>query len=292
MPPWATFFDTWRVDPVAAGVVAVTLVGWLLAVLRLRRSGTGWPVRASLGLLVALGGYAAISFGFLGVESRDLRWAFTTRIALLLLVVPSLALLGRPLELATRALPPGPSAALGRIIGSWPARLLGNALVAPVVACAVFVVFLTPVGGAWRTSGVAEGTSDVLAPLVGLLFVIGIAAHGDLRSDVFLAAEFGFSFLELVLDAIPGLVLRLTDHVLDGVGAVVGPRPVWWPSPLSDQHWSGDFLWVIAEVSDVPILIALFVRWARTDARRARVADELSEAEHEDLVRAHLRRDL
>lgn len=292
MPPWATFFDTWRLDPVAAAVVLATLGGWLLAVLRLHRGGTRWPLGASLGLFAAVGCYAAISFGFLGVESRDLRWAFTTRIALLLLVVPSVALLGRPLELATRALPPGPSAALSRAVGSWPARVLGNALVAPVVACAVFVVFLTPAGGAWRTSGVAEGASDVLVPLVGLLFVIGIAAHSDLRSDVFLAAEFGFSFLELVLDAIPGLVLRLTDHVMDGVGAVVGPRPAWWPSPLTDQHWSGDFLWVIAEVSDVPILIALFVRWARTDARRARVADELTEAEHEELVRAHLRRDL
>jgi putative membrane protein len=291
MPPWATFFQTWRLDPVAALVVVATLVGWLLAVFRLRRAGTRWPLGASLGMFAALAGYAAVSFGFLGVESRDLRWAFTTRIALLLLVVPAVALLGRPLELATRALPAGPSATLSRWVGSGPARILGNALVAPVVACAVFVVFLTPLGGAWRSSGVAEGASDVLVPLVGLVFVIGIAAHGDLRSEVFLAAEFGFSFLELVIDAVPGLVLRLNGHVVDGVGAVVGARPAWFPSPLTDQHWSGDFLWAIAEASDVPILIALFVRWARTDARRARVADELSEAEHEELVRAHLRRE-
>lgn len=291
MPPWATFVETWRLDPVAAVLVGATLMGWLLAVLRLRRGGTRWPLAASFGLLLTVAGYAAVSFGFLGVESRDLRWAFTTRIALLLLVVPAMALLGRPLELATLALPAGTSAMLNRVVSSAPARILGNALVAPVVACGVFVVFLTPLAGAWRTSGLAEGVSDVLVPFVGLLFVIGIAAHGDLRSEVFLAAEFGFSFLELVIDAVPGLVLRLNGHVVDGVGAVVGARPAWFPSPLTDQHWSGDFLWAIAEASDVPILIALFVRWARTDARRARVADELSETEHEELVRAHLRRE-
>src|ERR1700712_1123152 len=105
MPPWTTFFQTWRLDPVAAVVVVATLVGWLLAVLRLRRVGSRWPLAASLGLFASLAGYAAVSFGCLGVESRDLRWAFTTRIALLLLVVPALALLGRPLELATLALP-------------------------------------------------------------------------------------------------------------------------------------------------------------------------------------------
>lgn len=292
MPSAATFFDTWRFDPVATGVLVLALIAYGWAVLRLHRLDTPWSPWATAGFVLAgLGSYAVISLGFLGAESRDLRWAFTTRVALLMLVVPGLILLGRPLDLASRALAPGPSARLQRVLMSGPVRLLGNAIVAPVFACAVFVVFLTPIAGAWRTSAVAEGATGVLAPVVGLLFVLPIVAHGALRSEVFLAGEFLFAFFELVLDAIPGLVLRLSDHVLDGVTALLGRPEAWFPRPLTDQHWSGDFLWAIAEVADLPILVALFVRWARTDRHRAGALDELSEDEMAELMRAHLRRE-
>jgi putative membrane protein len=291
MPPAATFFGTWRLDPVAAVVLVLALVAYGAGLARLRRSGGTWPVRRTLGFVgLGLGSYAVISFGFLGALSEDLRWAFTTRIALLLLVVPLLSLLGRPLDLAYAVLPAARSAGLRRMVSSRPVRLLGNAIVAPVVGCAVFLVFLTPLAGAWRTSLLAEGATSVLAPLLGLLFVLPIAAHTGLRSEVFIAAEFLFAFLELVLDAIPGLILRLSGHVLDGVGAVAGPRPAWFPRPLTDQHWSGDVLWSIAEVADLPILLVLFVRWVRSDRHHADRADELSEAELDDLMQAHLRR--
>lgn len=291
MPPAATFFTTWRVDPVAVAVLVLVLVAYGLGVARVRRGGGRWPRRRSLGfVLLGLGSYAVISFGFLGAESADLRWAFTTRIALLLLVVPLLTLLGRPLDLAYAALPARGAASVRRLLAARPVRLVGNAIVAPVVGCAVFCVFLTPLAGAWRTSLVAEEATGVLLPLLGLLFVLPVAAHTGLRSEVFIAAEFGFAFLELVLDAVPGLVLRLTGHVLDGVGVVVGARPTWFPGPLTDQHWSGDVLWSIAEVADLPILLVLFIRWVRSDRRHADRADALSEAELDDLVQAHLRR--
>ena len=291
MPPAATFFSTWALDPTAAVVLLAVLVAYGAGVVRVRRSGSAWPLRRTLGfVLLGAGSYAVISFGFLGAHSADLRWAFTTRIALLLLVVPLLTLLGRPLDLAQAALPPRGAARVDGFVSSRVVRTLGNAIVAPVAGCALFLVFLTPLAGAWRTSGLAEEATGVALPVLGLLFVLPIAAHGGLRSEVFIAAEFLFAFLELVLDSIPGLVLRLTGHVLDGVGAVVGQVPSWFPGPLTDQHWSGDFLWSIAEVADLPILLALFVRWVRTDRHHADRADDLSEAELDALVQAHLRR--
>jgi putative membrane protein len=291
VPPAATFFLTWRLDPAAAVVLVLALLAYGVGVARVRGTGRPWPVRRTLGFVLGgLGSYAAISFGFLGALSGDLRWAFTTRVALLLLVVPLLSLLGRPLDLAYAALPAGGAAGVRRVVSSRPVRLLGNAIVAPVAGCAVFCVFLTPLAGAWRTSVVAEEGTGVLLPLLGLLFVLPIAAHTGVRSEVFIAAEFLFAFLELVLDSIPGLVLRLTGHVMDGVGAVAGARPAWFPGPLTDQHWSGDLLWSIAEVADLPILLVLFLRWVRSDRHHADRADELSEAELDDLVQAHLRR--
>ena len=290
MPPAATFFSTWRLDPVAAAALALALVAYGVGLRRVRHAGQTWPLRRSLGVLAGMASYAVISFGFLGAHSEDLRWAFTTRVALLLLVVPLLTLLGRPLDLAYASLPALGASGVQRVVSSRPVRLLGNAIVAPVVGCALFCVFLTPLAGTWRTSGLAEGATSVAMPLLGLLFVLPIAAHTGLRTEVFIAAEFLFAFLELVLDSIPGLVLRLTGHVLDGVGAVAGRAASWFPAPLTDQHWSGDLLWSIAEVADLPILLVLFVRWVRSDRHHAGRADELSEAELDALMQEHLRR--
>lgn len=291
MPDLETFLGTWSFDPVAAVVLTAALVAYLLGVRRVARLGTRWPVgRGVAFVLGALGTYAVVSFGFLGTESRILRWAFVTRVAVLLLVVPLVALLGRPLDLARAALPGPGGVRLQRFVTSRPARLVGNAVVAPVVACALFCVFLTPLAGGWRTDLVADEATGLLLPVLGLLLVLPVAAHTGVRSEVFIVAEFGFVFVELVLDAVPGLVLRLSGQVLDGVGAVAGTVPRWFPGPLADQHWAGDLLWSVAEVADLPVLALLFVRWFRSDRHRARAADALSEAELEALVRDHLGR--
>ncbi len=55
---------------------------YLSGVIALRRRGHRWPLRLTLMyLLLGLGSYAWVSFGFLGAWSAELRWAFTTRIA-------------------------------------------------------------------------------------------------------------------------------------------------------------------------------------------------------------------
>jgi putative membrane protein len=129
----------------------------------------------------------------------------------------------------------------------------------------------------------------VLTPLCGLLLVLPIAAHSVVRTAFFITVEFLLAFVELLLDAIPGLLLRLNDGVLDHAPAILGRLPLWFPSPLHDQHLSGDFLWFIAEMADVPVLVFLFVRWMRLDRREGQRLDDLSDEEMDELTRQHLR---
>ncbi|ODA89549.1 cytochrome C oxidase assembly protein [Leifsonia xyli subsp. xyli] len=246
-------------------MIAAAATLYLSGVVRLRRNGHRWPFRlTSAFLFLGLGSYAVVSFGFLGSESTNLRWAFSTRIALLLFVVPGLLAIGRPV------------------------RLFGNAIFAPAFACAVFLVFLTPVAAILRSSPWSEWTIAVLTPLAGLLLVLPIAAHSLVRTGFFVTVEFLLAFVELLLDAIPGLLLRLNDSVLDHAPAIAGRMPFWFPTPLHDQHLSGDFLWFIAEIADVPILVLLFVRWMRLDRREGRRLDELTDEEMAELTRVHL----
>ncbi|WP_233265601.1 cytochrome c oxidase assembly protein [Leifsonia sp. AG29] len=264
---------------------------YLAGVIRLRRHGHRWPRRLTAAyLLLGLGSYAVISFGFLGAESSELRWAFTTRIALLLFVVPALVSLGRPIALARVALDPAGRSRTDRFMGSWPVRLFGNAIFATIFACAAFLVFLTPVAAILRDSPWSEWTISVLTPLVGLLMVLPIAAHSVVRTSFFITVEFLLAFVALLLDAIPGLLLRLNDAVLDHAPSLAGRVPFWFPTPLHDQHLSGDLLWFIAEVADVPVLVLLFVRWMRLDRREGKQLDELTDEQMEELTRQHLSR--
>jgi putative membrane protein len=150
-------------------------------------------------------------------------------------------------------------------------------------------VFLTPLAGSLRESTIAGGILTVAVPLVGLLMVLPIIENTTQRTSFFITVEFLLVFVELVVDAIPGILLRLNNHILDGLGQAAGALPAWFPSAYHDQHLSGDLLWFIAEVADVPILILMFVRWSRIDHSEAKALDALTDEEMDALTREHLR---
>ncbi|WP_213815704.1 cytochrome c oxidase assembly protein [Glaciihabitans sp. dw_435] len=255
------------------------------------RAGVHWKRGTSTAFYVlGLGSYAFVSFGFLSVYTVELRWAFTTKIAVLLFAVPALISLGKPVALARIGLSGLPARVTERVLASWPVRLVGNTIFAPLLALVAFSFFLTPLSGALRENGTGEAVVTVLVPLIGLLMVLPIAEQTTHRTSMFITAEFMLLFLELLLDAIPAILLRLNDGVLDHVPAVMGSLPTWFPSALHDQHLSGDFLWFIAEAADVPVLIFLFIRWSRVDKHEATDFDELSDDEMAALTAEHLRR--
>lgn len=264
-------------------------VAYLAAMRRVRARGQQWPLRRTIGFFVlGLGSYGVIELGFLGVWSNDLRWAFTTRIALLIFVVPAGVASGAPLELLRRAGGTRAEVVLERVLTSRVVRLIGNAMVATIVIAAVFCLFLTPIAGVLRTTPwVSEGLG-LLVPLVGLGLVLPMSAFGAMRTSLFIAIEFLLAFFELLIDSIPGILLRLNDTVLDSA-TTLAVVPGWWPSPLHDQHLAGDFLWFIGEAADVPVLVILLIRWMRHDRSEAKAFDALDDEAHEELMRAHLR---
>lgn len=292
MPPVATFLTTWGLD--VAGVIFVTVAafGYAVGMIMAHRRGHRWSIWNTLAFYVlGLGTYAWVSFGFLGFYSLDLRWAFTTRIALLLFAVPVLISFGKPVALAQLVLKQRPLRILNGFLGSHFMRLLGNAVFEPIFTLALFLVFLTPLAGTLRLSPSVQSGISIVIPVIGLLMVVPIMENLGEFSGFFITVEFMLSFAALVFDAIPGILLRLNGNVLDRVAPLVGNLPVWWPNTLHDQHLSGDFLWFLAEITDIPVLIVLFIRWSKIDRRDARSMDELSDEDMEALTHAHLRGD-
>lgn len=290
MPPLSTLAEL-ALDPVALLVLCAAAVLYGSGVRTVRRRGERWPVRRSLAfVLLGLGSYAAICFGFLGVHSMTLRWAFVLRVTLLLMLVPALVALGRPVELMRVALPAAGRRRVDALLVSRPLRLLGSAVVAPIVPLLLFVVLLTPAAGALRVSPLGEASVTVLAPLLGLVLTVALVEEQTDRTGVFYTGEFLVAFVELVLDAVPGILMRLSDTVLDGLPHLALGAAAWYPSPLRDQQLAGDLLWMIAELGDLPALVLLFLRWQRSDRREARSFDDLTDEAYAALAADHLKR--
>ncbi len=288
-PEPLVFWSTWHLDPLAVVllVVGAGSYGWWWV--GTRRRGVRWSWWRTLSFLVALVLFAVLQSGITGAYDRTLRWAFTLRLALLFFAVPTFAALAAPVSLLRAGGPARLAGVADRTMASRPVRLLGNAIVAPLVGLVLFAVLLTPVSAGIRESAGWSAAITVLVPVLGFGLLGPLSEPGVLRSSTFVTVEFLLAFVELLLDAVPGIVLRVSNHVLDGslVQAVGQP---WFPSPLRDQHLAGDLLWFIAEVADVPVLIMLFVRWQRSDRREARSVDALSDEEMAELTRAHLQR--
>src|SRR5665213_2813341 len=139
-PPLVTFLTTWRFDAVAFVVLFLSGALYFRGIAALRKRGHHWPMRPTVWFfLLGLGSYAWVSFGFLGAYSHEIRWAFTTRIALLLFVVPALVSLGKPVALARVALTGRALRATNWFVRSRLVRLFGNAIFAPLFACAAFM---------------------------------------------------------------------------------------------------------------------------------------------------------
>ncbi|WP_125609588.1 cytochrome c oxidase assembly protein [Specibacter cremeus] len=289
MPPLGEFLGSWSLDPWALALIVAAGALYGLGLVRAARAGQSWPwwrVLAFYGL--GLGSYAFVNFGFLGTYSPQLRWAFSIRIVMMLFVVPAGMALGLPLGLARLTMRPGRLRTVLAAMARRPMKLFSNSAVSPIVGVVILSMMLTPLAGITRLGAGFEGMLTLAIPLLGLLMVLPLTEDKLLLGTAFIMLEFVFAFIELLADALPGILLRLNGHILDGAAAIAGPHPGWFPSPLRDQQIAGDWLWFVAEIVDLPVLILLFVRFSRTDKRERTVLDEMSDEEMDALNEAHL----
>ncbi|WP_211882241.1 cytochrome c oxidase assembly protein [Pseudarthrobacter albicanus] len=291
MPPLDVVLTAWQIDWAALAMMIAAGVLYALGLKAAAAKDRRWPLWRTLAFyLLGLGSLTVLTCGFPGVYSAQLRWAFTLKVSLLLFVVPLLIGLGRPISLARAALPPRGIARLNVVLANRLVRFVSNSMAAPLLGLALFSTFLTPLFYTLRTDPVAGALLTVGIPLLGLLMALPIIEETDFhRSSAYITLEFVFVFIELLIDAVPGILLRLNGQVLDHVmttQAALG----WFPDPLRDQQLAGDVLWFICEIVDLPLIILMFMRFSRSDKREARGFDDLTDQQLDELNEQHLRR--
>lgn len=270
-PAVSGLVTAWTWQPLAIAA-AVLLTGWYArSVRRLRRSGRPWPMSRVLVFGLGVTAFVWATCGFAGAYLDALFWVWTSQQLALLLVVPYLIAAGGPLQLA--------GAPVQRLLRSGAVHALANPLVGPALVPLLSVVlFFGPLPG-WAIEYPAFGwVEQLVLVLIGTLIVLPLVGADGPRTSLAVGLSLAIGSFELVLDAVPGIALRL-HRTLTTTWFDHRSLYPWSPDGLHDQQIAGSVLWCVAELLDLPFLILVFLLWLRADARDAADIDAVLEAE-------------
>jgi putative membrane protein len=260
----------WVLDPPVVTLLVLVAALYLWGVVRLARRGVRWgPGRSAAFLLGGLGTVAVATLSGLAAYDTVLLSTHMVQHMLLGMVAPIFLALGAPVTLLLRSLPPGGRRRTVRALHSRPARLLVN----PLTGFVVFVA--SPVAlyfTSWYPATLESETQHAVMHthflLAGCLFLWPVLGVDPLPVRLPHLARMGLVFAALPFHAFLGLAIMTGDEPL-AVEHYSALHRDWGPSLETDQQWAGGLLWASGDLVALLILGALFVQWARADARDA-----------------------
>ena len=273
-PAPSSAITEWTPQPIAIVLAVALAAGYVYALRRAEASLPRWRI-AVFGLGIAV--LVWTSCGFLAGYANSLYWVWTTQTLLLWLVVPILILSGHPVQLARQL--PAVGAHVDTVLRNPICRVIGNPLVGPaLVPVLSFVFFFGPLPEWAARATWFAWLLQLALLLIGALMVLPLAGLDEEATSLAVGLSLAIGCFELVLDALPGVVLRLRNSLVTGW---FDYRDVhsWTPDALRDQRVAGAILWCIAEIIDLPFLVLVYRRWLRADARDAAEVDAVLDAE-------------
>lgn len=290
-PTVARVLFDWRFDLIF-GTAAIVLAGLYLAgVRRLRRRGDSWPRGRTISWLL---GCAVLLFATSSGVGRYMPAMFSMHMAdhmLLSMLVPVLLVLGAPVSLALRALPPSDPPGMREWLLAALHSRLSRFLTNPVIATALFVggfygLYLGGIFDAAAGSHVGHLLMNVHFLLSGYLFYWVVIGVDPTPRPIPPLAKVAVVFASLPLHAFFGVVLMSTRDVL-GESFYRSLHLSWHADLLGDQRLGGGIAWAAGEFPLVIVMIALLVQWTRSDQRTARRLDRAAERDDDAELAAY-----
>lgn len=279
----------WRFD-VFIGIGGLVLAGGYLAgVIRLRRRGDAWPpgrliswMFGCLALVFVTGsGVRAYGSAMFSVHMGE-------HMALNMFI-PVFLVLGAPVTLALRALPP---AGTGQPPGprEWILRLVHSPITAflshPVVAFVLFVgslyaVYFTPLFNTLVRYHWGHEFMSVHFLITGYLFFWGIIGIDPGPKRLPFAGRLGLLFAVMPFHAFFGIATMTMTTAIGGDFYRNIDLP-WLSNVIDDQHLGGAIAWGASEMPVIVVVVALVAQWARQDRRTAKRTDRHAQSDYAD----------
>jgi putative copper resistance protein D len=291
-PTLARLALDWRFDLIFGSAAIALAVVYLLGVRRLRRRGDGWPMGRTAAWLVGCAALLIATSSGIGRYAPAMFSVHMGQHMILAMLVPILLVLGAPVTLALRALPPA-----GRDGPPGPREWLLSAIHSPVARWVTHPFFTLPVFVGSYYALYFSGIFPAALPqhwahllmnlhfvVAGVLFFWPLVGIDPAPRRLPPAARLGIVFGSLPFHAFFGVALMSAQTAIAESWYRSLALP-WVTDPLADQKLGGGLAWASGELPLLLVIVALLVQWSRQDERSARRADRRADADGDaDLV--------
>jgi putative membrane protein len=239
-PTLARLLGSWSADPGLIALLAITAGAYLFGVTRARRRWSTWRTTSFLAGLLVLA-LALLS----GIDryADELLSDHVIQHLLLVLVAPTLLLLGAPVRLALAGCPPRGRAVLGDVLSSRAVRALGRPLVGfTVFSLTVLATHLTGLFELALEHPLIHTFEHALYFWAGILLLAPLIGADPLPHRPGPVARFCWLMGAMIVMAIPGALLTFAPTIR--YAFYLRPAQALGRSPLTDQHLAGAIMWV------------------------------------------------
>ncbi|ROP34915.1 putative copper resistance protein D [Saccharothrix texasensis] len=277
----------WRPDLVLGVGALLLAVAYLVGVCRLRSRGDGWPVGRAVAWSAGCAVVLVVTSSGLGRFAPGTFSLHMVSHMALNMLGPVLLVLGGPLTLALRALPPGPRTWLVALVHSRAARVVTHPVVAAVVFVASFsLLYFSDLFGEAMRYHWAHQVMNLHFLVSGYVFywlVIGVDRAPRPLPHL---ARLGLLFSVMPFHAFFGVILMNTRNVIAETYYRHLSLP-WVPDLLTDQRLGGGIAWTAGELPMLVVVIALLRQWAAADRREATRLDRHLDSDEDGRIAAY-----
>ncbi|GEC05583.1 membrane protein [Streptomyces spinoverrucosus] len=282
----------WSAEPffLVACLLGLALYGW--GVVRLRRRGDKWPLGRTvsfvtgvltIGLMMCtqLNDYGMVMFSVHMVQHMVIS-----------MLSPILILLGGPITLALRALPPaarghkGPRELLLALLHSRYMRIITHpAFTIPLFIASLYALYFSPIFDFLMGSKPGHIAMMVHFLAVGLVFfwpIIGVDPGPHRPGHLMRMLEL---FAGMPFHAFFGIALMMASTPM--IDTYADPPASLGIDALADQNAAGGIAWAFSEIPSVLVLIALLFQWHASEQRQARRKDRAADRDGDKELEAY-----
>lgn len=284
--------------PVLPAVAVLLALGYLAAVLVLRRRRDRWPIARSAWWLAGIASILGVTATGVDGYGMELFSVHMVQHMVLGMLTPILLVLGAPVTLVLRVLPSrsGARRLLLAALHSRAARMLTH----PVVVTALFLgslygLYFTPLFDALMATMWGHNAMLLHFIAVGWLYFWGILAVDPSPRP----RRTGIRSMSKPFMQVLELAATVPFHAFFGVAVMLAPAllaPIFAPftrmlgfAPLPDQQTGGGIAWAFTEIPTMLVLGVLMLQWQRADARRTRPSAAAERRETAELDRYNAR---
>ncbi|WP_171107495.1 MULTISPECIES: cytochrome c oxidase assembly protein [Streptomyces] len=282
----------WSAEPffLVACLLGLALYGW--GVVRLRRRGDKWPLGRTvsfvagvltIGLMMCtqLNDYGMVMFSVHMVQHMVIS-----------MLSPILILLGGPITLALRALPPAARGHKGlrelllALLHSRYMRIITHpAFTIPLFIASLYALYFSPIFDFLMGSKPGHIAMMVHFLAVGLVFfwpIIGVDPGPHRPGHLMRMLEL---FAGMPFHAFFGIALMMASTPM--VDTYADPPASLGIDALADQNAAGGIAWAFSEIPSVLVLIALLFQWYASEQRQARRKDRAADRDGDKELEAY-----